>query len=199
MISDDTLSWNVSNLFLIPLLNIGRERLRKHGFVESFLYNAEEETSYDNCIYLLFNTLDMDDFNMFINEEKDRTTIIEEFAYPDYFMMVAYELPKRFKKDYQLLIQGKYSLLSKEFKKNIPMYVKVSEDSKIVEVETVQHMVLSKSPELKEHFEAEFDVVLDDDQELWKIFDKEKETFRFKNYEKFTSKFARRVAKARNR
>lgn len=183
MISSDVINWNISNLFMVPLLNIGRNRLSQQGFIESFLYNGEEEVSFKNGIYLLFLPGDIKDFNNFIVEERERTTIIEEYAHPGNYMLIAYELPKRFKRDYKLIIEGKYSQLSDAFKKAIPAYLKVADNSKIVEIETVQHMIFNKSPELKKHFETMFGVDLDDEQELWKIFDKEKETFKISNYE----------------
>lgn len=188
MINEEVVNWTVSNLFLVPLLNIGRSKLNKLGFVNSYLYNGEEDVLYEDAIHLLFKPDDLNHINQFILVENRRHyLIIDEHDYPGGLVLLTYKLPERYREDYKKIWEGKYSEVSSDFKNSIPSMVKYI-NSKGVSVTnmTVQHMIIERYQPLKKYWEDKFSVVMDDDQELWTKPTLESETFKLKNHEPIT-------------
>lgn len=189
MIAKDLKEWTVSNLFMVPLLKIGRGKLEKLGFVNSYLYNGEEFEEYpSNSIHLLFQPKSMDRFNNFLLAEREEgKNIVDEKDYSNGYVLVTYELPQAYTKDYALILEGRYSETSDEYQLNIPGIVRYTKDNgKSVTDMTLQHMVFSKYAHLKRHWEEEFNVQMDEDQELWTKPTIESETFKLSNYECIT-------------
>lgn len=189
MISDELKQWTVSNLFLIPMFNIGRPKLEKHGFVNSYLFNGEEENQPENTLNLLFCPPDIEKFNDFIFQEKQKgAPIIDEKDYLGNNIVVVYKLPEKYAKDYALLWEGKYSKMSEDFKKTIPSTVKYL-DSKGYSVTnmTIQHMIFERYQPLKKYWEDVFKVEMIEDQELWTKPTKESETFKLITYEQLAT------------
>jgi hypothetical protein len=185
LVNNDLRSWSVSNLFLVPLLNIGRPRLDKLGFINSYLYNSEEEDYPKNSIHLLFQPKSIEAFNDFILDERQAgNSIIDEKDYPGNLVMVTYSLPKRFEKDYKLIWEGRYSETSSAYQKSIPEVVKFVKKTGVSATDmTIQHMIFKKYEPLKRFWEEELDVVIGDDQELWTKPTIKTETFKLSDYE----------------
>lgn len=183
MTSKSVFDWNVSNVFVVPLLNIGRDRLLKQGFINSFLLSGQEE-EYDNAIHLLFQPKSMASFNDFVAEERERpVSILDERDYPNDHILLSYGIPEKFLDDMEKIWSGQYSKVSDVFKEAIPYYVEKMSGQKTSEM-TVQHMVFTKSAKLRAHWEKEFNTTMDKYQELWTKPTREKETFKISDYVK---------------
>lgn len=190
-ISDEMRQWTVSNMLIVPILGIGRIKLGKYGFINSFLFNEEEEVVYENVIYLLFNPPSIEQFNQFLFEERERgVNIVQEIDYPGNYVMIVYKLPDKFKGDYALIWEGKYSQLSADYKKIIPSTIRYTKANGFTSTDkTIQHMLFDKDPVLRKFWEEELNVIMDNKQELWTLPTKEKETFKLKNYEPITRNY----------
>lgn len=191
--------WSVSNLFLVPLLNVGRNRLDRHGFINSYMFNQEEALEYESALHLLFMPPDMVDFNDFLEEERERRAVIlDEHDYPGGYILLSYELPKRFKRDYQLIMEGRFSETSAAYKNAIPAVVKAKENNIIKSQTSLQHMVFNKDVELRHSWEKMLDVTLHEDQELWSKPVIDKETFKISIYDELSSTGIRRPTAKRD-
>jgi len=185
--------WNVSNLFLVPLLNIGRNRLDKHGFINSYILNQEEELDYESDRHQFLMPQNMGDVKDFKEDEKERRAVIlDEHDYPGGFILLTYELPKRFKRDYQLILQGKFSKTSEAYRSAIPAVVKTKSNNVITSTASLQHMVFNKDAALKQFWEKMFDVTMEEDQELWTCPTVEQETFKIIGHEELFAANLRR-------
>lgn len=187
-VSEELKQWTVSNLFLVPILAIGREKLRRQGFVNSYLYNGEEEHQIENALHLLFNPTDLEKFNDFVFQEKEKgAPIIDEKDYLGNNIILTYQLPTEFTKDYELLWQGKYSAMSEAFKKRIPKQVKYTDYKGVMVTNiTIQHMIFDRYEPLRKYWEEAFNVEMSPEQELWTTPTIESETFKLMTYEQLT-------------
>lgn len=191
IVNDSLLERTVSNIFMVPLLKIGRGTLDSHDFINSFQYNAEEFVVYEGVLHLLFQPPHIDRFNQFVDDEKARTAaFVCRLDYPNNLVILVYQLPPRFKKDYEKIWNGKFSEVSESYKAAIPAIGNrlLEDGDKVISEVTLQHMVFNKMEVLKNIWEQRFDVVMDHDQELWTIPTIERETFKFKDYENFTKR-----------
>jgi hypothetical protein len=186
MINEEILKYTVSRMFLVPLLNIGRVTLSNLQFINSFLYNAETEDSYEtDVVYLLFKPNNTESFNSFVDAERDRgMCILEELDYPDGYIVLCYELPKQFKEDYKTVWEGKYSETSDEYKKSIPKILSYLDKTgtKVNEI-SLQHMIFRKDENLRKSWESYLQIEFEDkNQELWEKPNIEMETFKIENF-----------------
>lgn len=146
-----------TTLFLRPTLEIKTRDLEANNFINAYLDDISHDIHYEDCIYLLFKPHDFDKFQYFLSRERSRISIVEDYDYEEY-VVVVYNIPEKFKKDYQLFLEGKYSEFSKDIREVI---------GNNISPECIQLKVITKSPELKEHWEKEFGVEMDQDQEVW--------------------------------
>ncbi len=162
---------NCSALFLMPLYRIGIERLKKHGFINTYLDDVFKEDISDGRLYFLFKPPDMYEFGNFLEEENERHAyILEDYDSPPY-VIVVYKLPEEWKDDYQLFYEGKYSRFSKEYKNMFPKIVTQGG----IPAASIQWAVFEKAPALKEEWESEIGIELEESNELWESprFDRE--------------------------
>lgn len=187
MIDDELLKRTVSNMFMVPLLKIGRPILEEHGLINSFLLNAEEDVVYENALHLLFSPPNIDRFNLFVALQKTKNTaFINELDYPGNLVVLVYQLPSKFKADYEKIWQGKFSEVSEEYKASIPSIIQLKEGNRTTNNLTIQHMVFGKLEVLRTHWEIRFNVTMENDQELWTKPTIETETFKLADYESLT-------------
>jgi len=166
----------ITSVFMMPTLKIGRERLDENGFINAYIKDNSRQEQYKNCIYLLFKPTDLDKFKMFLDEEYERTkAVIDDYDYPDGYVVVVYELNMKWEADYHLIKQGRYSKTSKEFQNEIPKVVKILKDGLRRDEISLQHRIFRKSTDLKEYWERELGVNFDDEMEVWQGWIIEKE------------------------
>ena len=81
------------------------------------------------AIYLLFLLRSLDKFKEFLDGEYERTTaMIDDYDYEEGFVVLVYELNKKFKTDFGLIKLGKYSKTSKEFQSMFPKVIKIKKN-----------------------------------------------------------------------
>lgn len=183
-----TEEWNVSNLFLVPLLDLKRYDLYALGFMSSYLFNGEEEDNYEWPLYLSFMPPDMEKFNDFISREQDRpkiVTYLDERQYKD-IILLTYLLPLEFREDYDKIMEGQYSKLSEDFRALFENEVEIYDHvlGKTVLGKSLQMMIFDKDETLRKDWELQLGVFIDSDTELWKKPNKDKETFKVSNYDR---------------
>lgn len=177
MIDDSLKKANISALFLKPILNIPPHLCFQNKYENTYFFNAEEEVVYNYSIQLLFKPTNLAWFNTFIASEEERGAIIvDEFDYPSGEILLVYRLPEYLNKDFDLILEGKYSKVSENYRKLFPKTIQV----KGKEVSSLQAMVINKDKYLKTFWEEEFNTTLLHENEYWGLYDIEKETFKLK-------------------
>jgi hypothetical protein len=166
----------ITTIFIVPTLKINRETLYDNGFINGYVKDAMRDVQYENCIYLLFKPSDIDKFREFLDSEYERTkSVIDDYDYEDGYVVVVYELDQKYKRDFELVKQGKYSKTSPEFQKLFPKVVKIKTNGYYKDEISLQYRVFNHTQDLVQFWEDKLDVKFDDDQEVWHGFIEEKE------------------------
>jgi hypothetical protein len=167
----------ITTIFMVPTLKINREHLYKNGFINAYVKDCVKDVQYENCVYLLFKPEDVDMFKDFLETEYERTkSVIDDYDYEDGYVVVVYELDKKYKKDFDLVKTGKYSKTSKEFQSLFPKLVKINYNGRSKDEISLQYRVFNHTEDLVQFWENKLDVKFDEDQELWHAFIEEDET-----------------------
>lgn len=156
-----------TSLFLLPPLAIGTDRLTANGFINAYLDDISHPTHYEDSIYILFKPHNLDVFNYFLTQEKSRITIIDDYDYEEYVVLV-YKLPPEFIGDYQLFLEGKYSKFSEKLKN---LFLKNSNKND----PSIQVRIITKDSGLKEYWEEQLNITLSGEDEMWQKPDLSKE------------------------
>jgi hypothetical protein len=168
---------SINTIFIVPTLGIDREKLRINGFLNGYSRDIDKEINYENSVYLLFRPPNMDRFKEFTDDEYDRTSsLIDDYDPCPKFVVLVYSLNPKFKEDFELIKQGKYSKTSQEFKALFPKIVKVIKKGVPREETSLQYQIFNKSDSLREYWESRIAMDFKDDMEVWNNFDLEKET-----------------------
>ena len=161
---------------MVPTLKVPKDALKNNGFINGYIKDDRMKHGYENSVYLLFRPVDLDKFREFLDSEYERTKyIIEDYDYEDGFVVVVYQLNEKFKDDYELIKQGKYSKTSKEFQDEFPKSVKIVKSGLIKDQMGLQLRIFTKNIELVEFWENKIGVKFEDDFEVWEGWDEEKE------------------------
>jgi hypothetical protein len=161
---------------MVPTLKINRENLMSNGFINGYAKDGRKDVQYENCIYLLFKPDDVDKFRDFLDGEYERTkSIVDDYDYEDGYVVVVYELSPKFKKDFELVRQSRYSKTSEEFQKLFPKIIKIKKNGVNREEVSLQFRVFNKTEDLKQFWEDKLGVEFDDEVELWHGFFEENE------------------------
>jgi hypothetical protein len=90
-----------------------------------------------------------------------------------------YQLDKKYKKDYELVKQGKYSKTSKDFQNEFPKSVKIIKSGLSKDEMSLQTRVFKKTEDLVEFWEDKLGLnlkeVMGEDYEVWEGFDESNE------------------------
>ena len=168
----------IPSIFIVPTLSIGKDKLDDNGFVNGFIKDGEREVQYDNCIYLVFKPDNLNKFREFLDVEYERTKqILDDYDYPDGYVVIVYKLNSRLDSDIELIKQGKYSQTSEAFQKIFPKIVKVKKNGLMRDEISLQYRIFNKTEDLKKFWEEKLGVDFDDDMEVWSTFIEENETF----------------------
>jgi len=171
----------ITSLFMVPTLKIPKGSLKDNGFINGYIKDAQREEQYDGCIYLLFHPKHLEKFREFLDGEYERTkAIIDDYDYEDGYVVVVYSLDKKYKKDFELIKLGKYSKTSEEFQKLFPKNIKINVNGLMRDEIGLQYRIFNRTEDLIKYFEEKLDVVFDEDQEIWDMFDDKKETLNIK-------------------
>jgi hypothetical protein len=166
----------ITSVFIVPTLGVSRENLTNNGFINGYIQDSRKDIQYEYCIYLLFKPEKLSLFREFLDEEYERTkSVIDDYDYEDGYVVIVYQLDKKFKKDIGLVKEGRYSKTSKEFQELFPKVVKVKRNGLHKDEISLQYRVFNKTEDLKKYWEDKLAVEFDDDMEVWEgfIFDNE--------------------------
>jgi hypothetical protein len=167
----------ITSIFMVPTLGINRDQMTDNGYINGYIKDSSKEIQYTGSIYLLFKPSKVDVFREFLDNEYERTkSIIDDYDYNDGYIVVVYELDKKFKKDFNLVKEGLYSKTSQEFQKLFPKIVKLKQNGLHKDELSLQYRVFNKTEDLKKYWEEKLGVEFDDDMEVWDGFDLDKET-----------------------
>lgn len=167
----------ITTIFIVPTLGIDREKLKDNGFINGFIKDGSKEVQYENAAYLLFHPDNLDKFKEFLDGEYERTkSVIDDYDYENGYVVVVYEMNKKFKKDFGLVKLGMYSKTSKEFQALFPKIVKVKINGLHKDEISLQYRVFNKTEDLKQYWEEKLDVEFDDSIEYWQGWIEEDET-----------------------
>lgn len=171
---------NITSIFMVPTLKVPKDALRGNGFINAYIKDARKEDQYDGCIYLLFKPENLDKFREFLDSEYERTkAVIEDYDYEDGFVVVVYQLNEKYKKDFLLVKEGKYSKTSADFQKLFPKVIKITRNGLHKDEISLQYRIFNKAEDLVSFWEDKLGIdlveVIGDDFEVWEGWDESKE------------------------
>lgn len=167
----------ITSIFIVPTLQIGREKLTSNGFINGYMKDGDKDIQYTDCVYLLFKPEKLDVFRDFLDDEYERTkNVIDDYDYKDGFVVVVYSLDKKFKKDFSFIKEGLYSRTSLEFQALFPKIVKIKRNGYMKDEVSLQYRVFNKTEDLRQYWEDKLAVEFTDDMEVWDGFMIENET-----------------------
>lgn len=173
----ETLRKTISTIFIVPTFKIDRDKLHINGFLNGYLKDAHREIQYEDCCHLLFKPRNMDRFKEFVDDEYERSLdIIDDYDYEGGFVTLVYTMNPKFKEDFELIKQGRYSKTSQEFQAIFPKVVKVIKKGIPREETSLQYQIFNKSDSLREYWESRIAIDFKDEAEVWNGFSIEKET-----------------------
>ena len=171
---------NITSIFMVPTLKVPKDALRGNGFINAYVRDVRKEDHYDECIYLLFKPENLDKFREFLDNEYERTkAVIEDYDYEDGYVVVVYQLDDKYKKDFTLVKQGKYSKTSKDFQKLFPKVIKITRNGLHKDEISLQYRIFNKAEDLVSFWEDKLGIdlveIVGDDFEVWEGWDESKE------------------------
>jgi hypothetical protein len=171
---------NITSIFMVPTLKVPKDALRGNGFINAYIKDARKEDQYDGCIYLLFKPENLDKFREFLDSEYERTkAVIEDYDYEDGFVVVVYQLNEKYKKDFLLVKEGKYSKTSADFQKLFPKVIKITRNGLHKDEISLQYRIFNKAEDLVSFWEDKLGIdlveIVGDDFEVWEGWDESKE------------------------
>lgn len=167
----------ITTIFMVPTLGIDKDLVKNNGFINGYSRDGNKDVQYENCIYLLFKPEDLDMFRDFLEGEYERTkSIIDDYDYDNGYVVVVYELNKKFKKDFSIVKEGLYSKTSSEFQALFPKIVKIKRGGLHKDEISLQYRIFNKTEDLRKYWEDKLDMEFDENWEVWDGFSIDKET-----------------------
>jgi hypothetical protein len=162
---------------MVPTLGIDKDAIKANGFINAYSRDGGRDVHYENCIYILFKPEDIDMFREFLDGEYERTkSVIDDYDYENGFVVVVYELDRKFKKDFALVKEGLYSKTSSEFQAKFSKIVKIKREGLHKDEISLQYRIFNKTEDLRKYWEDKFDMEFDEEWEVWDGFNLDKET-----------------------
>lgn len=171
---------NITSIFMVPTLKVPKDALRGNDFINAYVKDARKEDCYDECIYLLFKPENLNKFREFLDSEYERTkAVIEDYDYEDGFVVVVYKLDDKYKNDFVLVKEGKYSKTSLQFQKLFPKVIKITRNGLHKDEVSLQYRIFNKAEDLVSFWEDKLGIdlieIVGDDFEVWEGWDESKE------------------------
>jgi len=161
----------ITSIFIVPTLKIGRDKLQHHNYINGYIDDVKTDTVYNDCVYLLFKPNDIGLFRDFLQEEYESVrSVVEDYDYEDGYVVIVYQLDGKFKRDIELVKQGKYSKTSAAFQEVFPKVVKMKRNGYFKDEVSLQHRVFNKTDDLRKYWEEKLGVDFDESMEVWSGF-----------------------------
>jgi hypothetical protein len=172
----------ITSIFIVPTLKIDRDKLKDNGYLNGYLSDDRRDVQYKNSVYLLFKPDNLDKFREFLDDEAVRTkNLLDDYDYENGFVVVVYKLDNKWKADFLLIKQGKYSKTSKEYQALFPKVIKIMKNGLHRDQISLQYKIFRKADDLRQYWEDKIDVDFDEDMEVWEGFSTENETLNLDN------------------
>lgn len=113
---------NKSSMFVMPMLAEGRINRASFKWSENLcncFIGTEADADYGNYIYLLYRFNGAKTFETFEKLMQSHPWFVGQTDPDDYHVLYKFEPDENCKKDYDLLVDGKYSYISEDLKKQI--------------------------------------------------------------------------------
>lgn len=176
----------ITSIFMVPTLGVPRGALVENGFINGYSKDDSKDVQYENSIYLLFKPKNLDKFREFLDSEYERTkAIVDDYDYEDGYVVVVYELDKKFSKDFDLVRKGKYSKTSKPFQALFPKVIKLVRNGLHKDEISLQYRVFNRTEDLVKFWEDKLDVEFDEDQEVWHGYVEEDEVLNIEKLKEY--------------
>lgn len=176
----------ICSIFLVPTIGIKRDVLSANDFLNGYAKDAFREENYSDSVYLLFRPKNIDRFREFLDSEYERTkSLITDYDHPHGFVVVVYKLDPRFKRDFDLIRESRYSKTSPEFQSLFPKVVKIKVNGLSRDEISLQVRIFKKTDDLKKFWEEKFDVDLREHVEYWEGYHEKNETLTEKKLEQY--------------
>lgn len=170
------LNYNLSAYFIFPSLEIVMSKLEKANvLVDTYLYNKQlDPVDFSNScsLRLRFSESPTQQEIELNNELESNEHHLFSYGFERDIIFV-FKFPEQFIDDIKLIIDGKYSKVSDEYKE---LFFQMWEEEESKEFPTFYNQVFNKSEALKEHQEELYDINLDSSPEYFSKIDTEKET-----------------------
>lgn len=141
-----------SSMFIMPFIGYSRRYFRwDSDFVNCFV--ATEDNPNERAIYLWYRyrpTLEMEAFE---GKIKDNMEYRETIDVDKYHVLYKYSVPKRYLKDFNLILEGRYSYISSIAKERILDFHSSSRDRPLGNI-------LHRDPERRKKMEKDLDIVI---------------------------------------
>ena len=167
----------ITTIFIVRSLNIDRRKLEDNGFLNGYEKDVTQDSpQHEGSVYLLFKPDDLHKFRIFLEDEVDRTPqIIDDYDYDGGYVVIVYKLESKFKKDYRLIREGKYSKTSPQFQALFPKITKIIRGGLHKDEISIQYRIFNKTEDLRNFWEERFGVQFDESMEVWEGYFEENE------------------------
>ncbi len=152
-----------ANLFIRPLFGIPVKVLDEFDFKNAYIKDEIKGMEYPHCIYLLFRPKNQEKFNEFVEGERQRGVLVDEYDYAEGYTMLVYRYHEKWKEDILLINAGKFSEVSTDYKNEIPD--KAGEQS--ATVMSIQYHVFLKTAFIKGLWKEKYNLDITDKDEHW--------------------------------
>jgi hypothetical protein len=171
----------LTTILLLPAIGLSRRSLLKYGFINAYLADIDAEIKFKDCVYLLFRPDSIEKFEAFFLRERTSENFVTQYDYEGGYIVLVYSILDKFKEDYKIFLEGKYSQFSTEYRETFPKFVRVinPETGQQENQISLQFHIINKSAALKNMWEEELKVKFKDlgeDMEVWEKYNIHKET-----------------------
>lgn len=146
------ISKNITSIFIVPTLKVSRDELKINGYIMGYIKDLNHSLNYDDnyVVFLLFEPKDLDVFKEFLNSQyENEFSLIEDYSHNENQHILVYKLDEKYKKDFDLIFQSKYSKTSKKFQELFPKTVIIN--NKVTE--SLQQLIFKKDIKLLKYWE----------------------------------------------
>jgi hypothetical protein len=163
-----------STLFLLPGLGLHRTEIEdRYYFLNAYVADQNRVFRIKHPIVLVFDNGSIG--TDFLTDHPDLVLYFEDtYVYDDKFTVIIFSFPERYSKDYNLVLKGKYSKLSKAYMELFPELGMSGKPS-------LYHHIFNKTEGLRNYWQKNLDSEIDTSKDYWQTFDLERETFDYKN------------------
>lgn len=165
--ANEFLKLTATSIFVVPILKLSLKDLWKHGFENAYIKDELRDTDYQNAVFLLFRPMNQEEFNEFVEKERERKYLIDEYDYPDGWIMLVYRFHEQWQEDINTIMTGKFSEVGEPFKREIPRNTSVGGGNTVM---TLPHHIFGKTQYLKSFWKKLYDLDLTDLDEHWHYY-----------------------------